>query len=202
MISQADNQRIAAAIRAAEAKTSGEIYCVIAHACGGYHLVPIAWAALLAFAVPWPLIHFTRWPAGIIYLIQLAAFIAVALLLSLPMIRFRIVPRRRLHGRAHVVAMQQFLAQGIHLTEKRTGVLIFASAAERYAEIVADSGINAKVAPDAWAGAVAALVGAIKTGRPGDGFVAAIELCGAELARNFPPGELNPNELPDRVVEI
>jgi len=202
MISQADNQRIAAAIRAAEAKTSGEIYCVIAHACGGYHLVPIAWAALLAFAVPWPLIHFTRWPAGIIYLIQLAAFIAVALLLSLPMIRFRIVPRRRLHGRAHVVAMQQFLAQGIHLTEKRTGVLIFASAAERYAEIVADSGINTKVTPDAWAGAVAALVGAIKAGRPGDGFVAAIELCGAELARNFPPGELNPNELPDRVVEI
>ena len=202
MISQADNQRIAAAIRAAEAKTSGEIYCVIAHACGGYHLVPIAWAALLAFAVPWPLIHFTRWPAGIIYLVQLAAFIAVALLLSLPMIRFRIVPRRRLHGRAHVVAMQQFLAQGIHLTEKRTGVLIFASAAERYAEIVADSGINAKVAPDAWAGAVAALVGAIKAGRPGDGFVAAVELCGAELARNFPPGDLNPNELPDRVVEI
>ena len=202
MISQADNQRIAAAIRAAEAKTSGEIYCVIAHACGGYHLVPIAWAALIALAVPWPLIHFTRWPAGIIYLVQLAAFIAVALLLSLPMIRFRIVPRRRLHGRAHVVAMQQFLAQGIHLTEKRTGVLIFASAAERYAEIVADSGINAKVAPDAWAGAVAALVGAIKTGRPGDGFVAAIELCGAELARNFPPGDLNPNELPDRVVEI
>ena len=202
MISQADNQRIAAAIRAAEAKTSGEIYCVIAHACGGYHLVPIAWAALLAFAVPWPLIHFTRWPAGIIYLVQLAAFIAVALLLSLPMIRFRIVPKRRLHGRAHVVAMQQFLAQGIHLTEKRTGVLIFASAAERYAEIVADSGINAKVAPDAWAGAVAALVGAIKAGRPGDGFVAAVELCGVELARHFPPGALNPNELPDKVVEI
>jgi putative membrane protein len=202
MISQADNQRIVAAIRSAEAKTSGEIYCVIAHACGGYHLVPIAWAALLALAVPWPLIHFTRWPAGIIYLVQLATFIAAALVLSLPVIRYHIVPKRRLHGRAHVVAMQQFLAQGIHLTEKRTGVLIFASAAERYAEIVADSGINAKVAPDAWAGAVAALVGAIKAGRPGDGFVAAVELCGAELARNFPPGELNPNELPDRVVEI
>jgi putative membrane protein len=202
MISQADNQRIVAAIRSAEAKTSGEIYCVIAHACGGYHLVPIAWAALLALAVPWPLIHFTRWPAGVIYLVQLATFIASALVLSLPFIRYHIVPKRRLHGRAHVVAMQQFLAQGIHLTEKRTGVLIFASAAERYAEIVADSGINAKVAPDAWVGAVAALVGAIKAGRPGDGFVAAVELCGAELARNFPPGELNPNELPDRVVEI
>ena len=121
MISQADNQRIAAAIRAAEVKTSGEIYCVMAHACDGYHLVPIAWAALLAFAVPWPLIHFTRWPAGIIYLVQLAAFIAVALLLSLPMIRFRIVPKRRLHGRAHVVAMQQFLAIASLSGLKRAG---------------------------------------------------------------------------------
>ena len=202
MISEADNRRIVAAIRAAEARTSGEIYCVIAHACGGYRMVPIAWAALLAFAVPWPLIRFTSWPAGTIYLVQLATFIAAALVLSLPAIRFRIVPRRTLHARAHVEALRQFLAQGIHLTDKRTGVLIFASAAERYAEIVADRGINAKVASDAWAGAVAAMVAAIKEGRPGDGFVAAVELCGAELARHFPPGELNPNELPDRVVEI
>ena len=109
MISEADNRRIVEAIRAAETKTSGEIYCVIARACGEHHLVPVAWAALLA--VPWPLIHFTKWPAGIIYLVHLATFIAAAaVVLSLPMIRFRIVPRRRLHGRAHVVAMQQFLA--------------------------------------------------------------------------------------------
>jgi putative membrane protein len=201
MISDADHQRIVAAIRAAEAKTSGEIYCVVARACGEHHLVPIAWAALPAFGVPLPLIHFTNWPAAIIYLVQLGVFIVLAVVLSLPIIRFRIVPRRRLHGRAHVVAMQQFLAQGIHLTEKRTGVLIFASVAERYAEIVADSGINAKVGPDVWAGAIAAMVSAIKHGRAADGFVAAIELCGEVLARHFPPGELNPDELQNRVVE-
>jgi putative membrane protein len=202
MISQADNSRIVEAIRAAEERTSGEIYCVIARACGAHHLVPIAWAALVAFAVPLPLLYFTRWPAGIVYLVQLAAFIVLALLLLLPAIRYRIVPTRRLHARAHVVAMQQFLAQGIHLTEKRTGVLIFASAAERYAEIVADKEINAKVAPQTWKNAVAAMVAAIRAGRPADGFIAAIELCGAELARNFPPGALNRNELPNKVVEI
>jgi putative membrane protein len=202
MISDADNQRIVEAIRAAEAKTSGEIYCVIARACGDHHLVPIAWAALLALAAPWPLIHFTNWPAGIIYLVQLTVFIVAAVALSLPVIRFRIVPKRRLHGRAHIVAMQQFLAQGIHLTEQRTGVLIFASVAERYAEIVADSAINAKVTPEVWVGAIATMTAAIKEGRPGDGFVAAVELCGAELARYFPPGALNPDELPNRVIEI
>jgi putative membrane protein len=202
MISELDKARIVEAIRVAEEKTAGEIFCVIAHACGDYHLVPIAWAALVALAVPLPLIYLTARPAGVIYLLQLAAFIVVALVLSLPMIRFRIVPKRRLWGRAHAEAMHQFLAQGIHLTEHRTGVLIFASVAERYAEIVADSGINAKVQPDVWSKAIAAMVSAIKDGRPGDGFVAAVELCGAELARHFPPGALNPDELPNKVVEI
>jgi len=44
-----------------------------------------------------------------------------AVVLSLPIIRFRNVPKRRLHERAHVLAIQQFLAQGIHLTERRIG---------------------------------------------------------------------------------
>jgi putative membrane protein len=202
MLSQADEERIAAAIRTAETSTSGEIYCVIAHASGAHHLVPIAWAALLAFAVPLPLIYFTRLPAAVIYLAQLGTFIALAAVLSLPIIRYRIVPKRRLYGRAHIVAMQQFLAQGIHLTEKRTGVLIFASVAERYAEIIADHGINAIVSADVWAGAIAEMIAAIKQGRAADGFIAAIARCGEVLARHFPPGELNRDELPDRVVEI
>jgi len=202
MISELDKARIVEAIRAAEEETAGEIFCVIAHACGDYHLVPIAWAAIVALAVPLPLIYFTIWPAGIIYLLQLAAFIVVALVLSLPATRFRVVPKRRLWGQAHAEAMHQFLAHGIHLTEHRTGVLIFASVAERYAEIVADSGINAKVQPEAWSKAIAAMISAIKDGRPGDGFVAAVKLCGAELARHFPPGALNRDELPNKVVEI
>ena len=81
-------------------------------------------------------------------------------------------------------------------------MLIFASTAERYAEIVADSGINAKVQPEAWLKAIAAMISAIKDGRPGDGFVVAVELCGAELARHFPPGGLNRDELPNKLVEI
>src|SRR5262249_6109977 len=176
------------AMRAAEGKTGGEIFCVSARACGDYQLVPIAWAAVIALAVPLALIYLTTWPAGTIYLLQLAAFIVVAAALSLPQIRFRIVPKGRMWGRAHAEAMHQFLAHGIHLTEQRTGVLIFASVAERYAEIVADSGINSKVSPEVWADAIGAMISAIKDGRPGDGFVAAVGLCGTELARHFPPG--------------
>jgi putative membrane protein len=202
MISQVDKERIAEAICAAEAKTSGEVFCVVAHQSSDYRLVPLAWAAALALLVPAPLIYLTLWPASVIYLLQLIVFIAAALALSLPAIRFHIVPRRTQHERAHTEALRQFFAQGLHQTENRTGVLIFASLAERYAEIVADDGINAKVTPEVWDQAIAALIAGMKQGRAGDGFVAAIAQCGAVLAAHFPPGVLNRDELPNRLVEI
>jgi putative membrane protein len=202
MISQNDKDRITEAIRQAETRTSGEIFCVVAHSASDYRLVPVAWAAVIALAVPWPLIHFTLWPASVIYFFQLAAFIAIAIGLSQRSIRFGIVPRRAKHERAHALAMRQFFAQGLHQTENRTGVLIFASLAERYAEIIADAGIDAKVTPDVWDRAVAALVDGMRRDHPGDGFVAAIELCGVVLAEHFPPGALNRDELPNKLVEI
>ena len=128
-----------------KARTSGEIFCVIAHASSSYGLVPIAWAAMVALLVPLALIYLTTWSAGTIYTLQLGAFIITAGVLSVPSVRFRIVPRQTIRRHAHAEAIRQFLAHGLHLTEHRTGVLIFASVAERHAEIVADSGINARV---------------------------------------------------------
>jgi putative membrane protein len=202
MITQADKDRVAEAIRMAETKTSGEIFCVIAHQASDYRLVPLAWAALAALVVPAPLLYLTLWPASLIYLVQLVVFIVLAIVLAQPAIRFHVVPRRAKHERAHALAMRQFFAQGLDRTEKRTGVLIFASAAEHYAEIVADAGINSKVTPEVWRQAIDALTAAIKDGRAGDGFVAAVEQCGAVLAAHFPPGALNRDELPNKLVEI
>src|SRR3977135_4245015 len=183
MISDADKAKINDAIRAAESKTSGELYCVLAQNAGSYRLMPVAWAAALALLVPWPLIAGTTWSAMTVYVIQLAVFAIAAIGLSQPGIRFHIVPGRTKRERAHAAAMRQFWAHGMHKTEKRTGVLIFAAAAERYVEIIADAGINAKVTQDVWDGAVAVLVAAIKDGRPGDGFVEAIAQCGAVPAQ-------------------
>jgi putative membrane protein len=204
MISEADRARITEAIRAAEAKTSGEIFCVLAQSASEYRLVPIAWAALLALFMPLPLIYLTEWSAKTIYVIQLIAFAGAAIGLSRRGIRFAVVPRRMKRERAHAEAMRQFRAQGLYKTERRTGVLIYCAAAERYAEIVADAGIDARVPQEVWDNAIAALISAIKDGRAGDGFVAAIEQCGAVLAEHFPaaPGSVNADELPDRLVEI
>ncbi len=202
MISEADKLRVTAAIRAAEARTAGEIFCVIARHSSDYRLVPVAWAAALALFVPLPLLYLTAWSAPVVYLLQIVAFIVATFALSQPVVRFSIVPRRARHDRAHAEAMRQFYAQGIDKTEHRTGVLIFASAAERYVEVVADAGINDKVSSDVWDDAVRALVSAVRDGRPADGFVAAIERCGTVLAEHFPPGALKRGELPDKLLEI
>jgi putative membrane protein len=202
MITETDNTHTADAIRNAEARTAGEIFCVIARHSSDYWLVPVAWAAAVALFAPLPLIYLTRWSPAVIYVLQLITYLVAALALSHPTLRFHIVPRRAKHDRAHAEAMRQFFVQGLDKTEHRTGVLIFASAAERYAEIVADAGINDKAATAVWNDAVNALVIAIKAGRPADGFVAAIEQCGAVLAAHFPPGSLKRDELPNKLGEI
>ena len=202
MIAESDKARVTAAIRDAESRTAGEIFCVVARQSSDYRLVPVAWAAAVALGAPLPLLALTNWTASVVYLLQVISFLLVAMALYHSKIKFRIVPRQAQHDCAHAEAMRQFYAQGIDKTEHRTGVLIFASAAERYVEVVADAGINDKVSADVWDDAVHALVSAVKDGRPADGFVAAIERCGAVLAEHFPPGALKRDELPDKLVEL
>jgi putative membrane protein len=71
------------------------------------------------------------------------------------------------------------------------------------AELIADEGIHAKVGPEAWTRAMGALVAGVKAGRPREGLVEAVTLCGDVLAEHFPPrpGD-NPNELADAVVVV
>lgn len=202
MITDNDRTRISQAIREAELHTAGEIFCVIARQSSDYRLVPLGWAAVAALSVPLPLLYLTTWSAPVVYLLQIIVFLAVAGALSNQRIRLATVPRQTRHGHAHAEAMRQFHSQGIDKTEHRTGVLIFASTAERYVEVIADAGINDRVVASVWDDAVGALVASIKAGNPGDGFVTAIEKCGAVLAVHFPPGALKRDELPDKLLEL
>jgi putative membrane protein len=202
MIGDSDKARVADAIRQAEARTSGEIFCVIAARSSDYRLVPIAWAAAIALLTPLLPLAITEWSAQVVYLLQIIVFLISSIVLSYPLIRFRVVPPRAKHDRAHAEAMRQFFAQGIDKTEHRTGVLIFASAAERYVEVVADSGINDLVPPAVWDDVVAMMVQAVRDDRTADGFVTAITKCGEILAVHFPPGSLNRDELRNKLLEI
>ncbi|MCP5083799.1 MAG: hypothetical protein GY948_19100 [Alphaproteobacteria bacterium] len=192
--------RIAAEINAAEKRTSGEIVAVVAPSSDDYLHVPLLWATLAALALPFGLFQFTALAGYTIYLAQLACFVCVALLLTVPAIRYRVVPRGLAHKRAHRHALDQFLSQDLHTTQNRTGVLIFISVAERYGEIIADDGIYKKVDPSVWDEALAALLGHLKKGEVEEGFVAAIRASTEVLEEHFPIGAEDEDELPNHLI--
>ncbi|MFY9893927.1 MAG: TPM domain-containing protein [Xanthobacteraceae bacterium] len=197
-LTQEDRAAIAAAIQEAEAHSSGQIVCVLAHSSSDYAHVPILWASVLALITPWPLVDFTPWSVQRIFLIQIAVFIVAALVFSWMPLRLLLVPRAVRRARAHRAALEQFVVRRVAHTKQRTGVLIFVSLAERYARIIADDGIAEKVQGAEWQAAINALTGHMREGRIAQGFVAAIERCGAVLAAHAPP-DGSPNQLPDRL---
>lgn len=219
MLSDDDHVRVTEAIRAAETRTSGEIFCVVSDRAEHYPETAIAAGAIAAFALPlllvWsgfePWLLIRQWqgdamPATYVIeaflVLQLLVFFAVTALVGLTPLARLLTPGRVRRARMHRVATDQFLARGIHDTENRTGVLLFANLPEHHAEVVADTGIYQKVAADLWGDAVAELVKAARADDLAGGLERAVALVGAVLAEHFPPGRLNPNELPDRVVEM
>lgn len=201
-IDEQDRARIAAAIRSAEARTTGEIVCVLAQTSTDVTALSVFSAAVAALVLPWVLVASTALPVDQILLLQLFVFFGLAFLLLLPAIRVRLLPRKARRAAAHRAAMDQFVQRGIGRTKDRSGILIFVSLAERYARIVADEGIAARVPQSEWQGAIDALVAHMKDGRIADGFTAAIGACGDVLATHFPASGKNPDKLPDRIYLI
>lgn len=201
-VTEADRTRVAEAITAAESRTSGEIVAVIAPASASYTYAPFLWAALAALAVPFPFIFWTWWPVQYIYALQLLAFFGLAAVLMYPPFRLALVPRSLKHARAHQRAVEQFVAQDLYTDARRTGVLIFVSAAERFAEVLADVAINERVDPQIWQRIVDDLTGEIARGNAGEGFVRAIAAVGEQLERHFPPGPDDRHGLANHLIVL
>jgi putative membrane protein len=192
-----DHARIADAIRAAEQNTSGEIVCVLARSSSEYYSVPALAGAVLALIVPWAFVFLTPWSVERILLAQLFLFVLATAICALTPLGMALVPRRIKRVRAHRAAMEQFHARGLGRLESRAGVLIYVSLAERYARIVVDDHLAAKIPASEWRTAVDALIAHIKDGRIADGFVAAIARCGSVLAEHVPGAHTG--KLPDRI---
>lgn len=207
-LSPEDHARIGAAIRAAESRTSGEIYCVVAHVSGSYLLpaAAIMAGALLVVSLGAAFMLEAMWFTMRLpwfVLLQCLSFAAgFVLLWRFPVLAIHLVPRPLQFRHAHDNALRQFLARNVHVTAERTGVLVFVSIAERYAEVIADAGINRLVPEDTWEGVVGGLVTAAGQGRLVDGFVRAIDTIGGMLAQHFPVRPLDRNEIDDHVIEI
>jgi putative membrane protein len=232
LISDAERTRIADAIAVAEARTSGEIYCVVARKSGDYAWTTIIYGivlaliapvlALLAGINPLTLAGFVSrlsnggWSIGIggtpadeaalgmmiVVLVQAVILVLVAAIGLNGDIREALTPGPVKRQNVHRVALEQFLAHGIHLTKNRTGVLIFVSLSEHQAEVIADEGIYAKVDPSVWTEAVSAVLSGARAHDLTGGIIGAVEKTSEVLARHFPRQDYDTNEIPNRVVII
>jgi putative membrane protein len=180
-------ERIEAALRAARSRSSGEIVCVLARASARYETMPVVWSALIAMALPWPLLIFTHQSAERIFLAQLAVFLVALGVLSLPRLRLSLTPRSVRRSNAHRVALEQFVSRGLTRSKERNSILIYVSLAERYARIIADVGAAKAIGQDQWKAIVDRLADELKAGSASEALIGAAARCGDLLAKNFPP---------------
>lgn len=222
-----EHARVSRAIADAETRTSGEIFCVLAGSVSSYRDISLAWATAAALLLPLFLIPLgfdatwfpglsDSWTAshlaaldrtigqalGVYAVIQGAVFVAAYLIFRIPVVTRLATPRSIRRERTRQAALRQFLAHGVHVTEHRTGVLIFAALADHQIEVIADKGIHSRVDETVWVEAVRVLAEGLKSKRPAEGFDAAIALVGEVLALHFPPQDGNPDEVANRLVEI
>jgi putative membrane protein len=221
-LNEADHRQVSAAIAAAEATTDGEIVAVATPLSDSYHDVALHWAVaamilVLAWAAwqpDWLLWWFELFFGGwrpeptlgelLTFLMVLAVlkFTAVLLILKWMPLRLALTPGATKARRVRRRAIALFKAAAERRTEGRTGILIYLSTGEHRAEIVADEAITNVTSADTWGEAMGALLADVRDGRPGDGICAAVQRIGFVLAEHFPKTTGNPNEIPDKLIEL
>lgn len=197
-----EQEKIQRTVAAAEGRTSGEIVPMIVGASARYAEANVGGliiglvagsAAALVWGDPWAVIHAElMWP-----LVGAAAGLALS---HVPPLKRLLLPAARMADAVHTRSLAAFTAHGLHYTEAHTGILIFASLFERRVVVLADRGINAKVAQGTWDEIVAIVTSGLKSNDGAAAFCAAIERCGHILAEHFPRAADDRNELADKLV--
>jgi len=220
-LSEADHERVSAAIAEAEARSDGEIIAIAADQSDSYHDVGLHYAVLvlflvLAFFAAWPhqlelwwtrIMGWTAEPSQrelltLLLGLALFKFLVVLFLMKWMPLRLLLTPGSTKTRRVRRRAVMLFKTGGERRTIGRTGILIYLSMGEHRAEIIGDEAITAVTTPETWGEAMAALITDVKGGRPGDGIVAAVERIGDVLAEHFPKTSTDTNEIPDKLIQL
>ena len=220
--SEADHALVTEAVARAERSSDGEIVIIVAPRSDAYHDVGLHYAVLAMLLVPtvgavlpqswidWALALVFGWNASLsfrllmltIVVAQAIVFLIVRFAFAFMPLRMALTPASTKTRRVRRRAVELFRAGTEKRTKGRTGILLYLSLLEHRAEIVADEAIHSRVEPDVWGEAMAALVDGVKSGRSGEGMAQAVAKIGEVLAGCLPPTLDNPNELPDRLIEL
>ena len=204
-LTQADLERISAAVAVAEQHTSGEIVPMIVAQSDDY---PGArWRLAIVTALLFGLLT-SLWldmqidigsPAWILWA-EIPGLYIGYWLGSFDAILRPFLVTTKIDEEVHQRALQAFFSHNLHATREHTGILIMVSLLEHRVEILADSGINSKVPADAWQQIVTDMLAQIRAGDLVEGFCVAVGECAQVLAKEFPGSHDNPDEISNRVI--
>ncbi|MDX2478754.1 MAG: TPM domain-containing protein [Desulfuromusa sp.] len=198
-----EKERIEAAVKAAEAKTSGEIVPMVVSSSHEYPRADLIGGGTLALAVglicSWAFGGESIWWFLPIFIVGF--FIFQQVIRNLPDFKRKLIHPDELTAEVKEKAMVSFLEHELHETRDRTGILILISLFEHRVQVLADSGINAKVPEHTWEEIVDIIIKGLKTGDACTATCQAIERCGELLQEHFPRKHDDTDELQNLVVE-
>ena len=211
LLATLDEDRIREAVSDAETRTAGEIVPYVVPRSGDYDVAIWRGASALAIGGLGAVLLFVQfyqgWSFGWVYtswgavlIALLAGTLGAGLTAAIRPLRRWLAGADRLDRTVHQRAMAAFVEEEVFNTRDRTGILLFVSLLEHRIEVLGDTGINQRVAPDDWIGVVERIRAGIRNENLTVGLVDAIGMCGDLLESSGV--EIRPddtNELPNRV---
>ncbi len=194
-------KRVEEAIGRAESMTSGEIVPMVVDQSDAYLHVDFIGALIVQFAAFLAAI----WLLPAFDYLSILAIQVLGLVVGFLAFRY-LAPLKRICLSPKIAeeevfekALRVFRELELNRTAERTGILILVSLLEHRVQVLADSGINARVKSGTWDEVVEIVLAGIKGGDLCQGLCDAIERCGEILAHDFPVQPDDVNELPDRL---
>ncbi|OHB24999.1 MAG: hypothetical protein A2X84_12645 [Desulfuromonadaceae bacterium GWC2_58_13] len=202
LFTEAERQRIEAAVRTVEARTSGEIVPMVVDESYDYPRAEIIGSGFFSLATAvfasWAFGHSSVWIFLPLFLLLYFPF--KFLIRSLPNLKRRLIHPDEISAEVEEKAMVSFIEQGLHHTRDKTGILILISLFEHRVFVLADQGINDRVTKATWDEIVRMVTEGIRSGRTADALCAAVARCGELLEQHFPVKKGDTDELPNLIV--
>lgn len=208
LLSKAESESVAAAIKSAESATSAEVVVCIATRSGRYDrgedLIGVA-VALLGVAAAWLIfqrVHDESWGLSLnLGLLPILGIFAVGFSFGataatfFPALSLFFSSHAEMRSNVHDRARIAFQDLGVRGTRAATGVLIYVSLLERTVSVIGDKAITDAVDQKTWDALRDTVIAGLAKGQPGKGLCNAIEQAGAVLAENMPGSHDDSDEL-------
>jgi putative membrane protein len=198
-IDRSFSEAVERAVHAAETGTTAELIVVVAARSGSY--LDVAGAAGAAAAMLVLLVALfapaTFHPAAIAVEIPLAFGLASWLAHRSPGLLRTLTPAARSRRQVERAAAEHFVAEAVHGTRGRIGLLIYLSLLEERVTLLPDFGVESRVPAATWTDVRWSATGDPSRPRTRNDLLRGIEQIGAILRAQLPSQGTDENEIPD-----